>query len=959
MAGPLRFGREIEIQLRFPTSRHFLALLALAGAQPIAFQAEATMPTTSGGVPSAVAEAFERGLFALPARGSGLGVSAAPQAVWRIPIILAAFDNEPLTYSAADFDSALFGTRQAIPTGSFREYYEWASGGRLTVTGRVVATVRLPGTLAYYGDGQWGLSGRPQSSVYGAVKDALRACQAGVDWSEFDVKRDGTVDMLWLVHAGKGGEASLNELPAKHRLWSITSALNKDPAPGANVFETSQLVLGSTTERYKINRFSSLPEISGLIPGNRSEIGVYCHEFGHALDLPDLYDTTERGAPVNVGPGGWSLMSMGAYGGNGLQPESPSHLGGWASLRLGWSESIRPARDTTLRLAPISRGGSVVEFWFQGESHPEHFLLENRAREGFDRSLWEPGLIITHVDEDLIEQRIPGNRVNTGTMPALVLVEADGDGDLAQGRNHGDRFDPFPGDSFRTRFDDETRASTRTFGGAVTNIALSEIVQVGDEIQVNARVRSRGWLPAEDHTEPLFQPLASTSSGNLAVLNPDGSLDAVSSEIRAGRPQVVLRRRTDSGWSNGMELSSSPAAALTPAITLLPGGNAAVVWSDLRGGRSRIWVRVRLQGEWGSERVLADLPGENRAPAIGADGHGRAYVTWLNTQGGVARVYFMRFVYFAPFGQPIPLTPLTVPPRLPGNPAIAVDEDGVSYIIWPDAADNPQRLWFARFHPDSGIAVSQTLTATAGAETQVSALVDTAGTMHIVWHVNGTEASEIHYQRRFQTRRPAPRDTVLVSSRVGVGNPRLAMEPSGSLHLVYESTVGNAQQVFYKLSRPVWGWDFQGTEVSSTEDGSAGAPLVLPVSAGNVSVLFTGYGDAGARLMERRRELDVAPPPPAVALASSAPAALSLRPNPLRAGQEFELDWGGAPPGPGSTAELFDLAGRRISVAAVEPRGAGWHARFAPEVTSRLSSGVYFVRARAAGARAHRLVVLR
>jgi hypothetical protein len=147
--------------------------------------------------------------------------------------------------------------------------------------------------------------------------------------------------------------------------------------------------------------------------------------------------------------------------------------------------------------------------------------------------------------------------------------------------------------------------------------------------------------------------------------------------------------------------------------------------------------------------------------------------------------------------------------------------------------------------------------------------------------------------------------------------------------------------------------------VSSVADGTAGAPLVLAESAGNVSVLYTGYGDAGTRFMERRRALDPPVQPAPQPVAAAAPAVLTVRPNPMRAGQEFELDWAGEAPAPGATAELFDLAGRRVAAAVLEPRGTAWRARFSAVLTSRLASGVYFVRAGVPGAPARRLVVLR
>src|SRR5438093_2633968 len=125
------------------------------------------------------------------------------------------------------------------------------------------------------------------NNTYGAVHDALVLCTQNVDWSRFDLDGDGYVDMLWLVHAGMGGETLINS----NWLWSINSRLSGGWR-GGSAFVTMQHIPGSTTQFYHLDRFSALPEISNIRPPARSEIGVYCHEFGHALGLPDLYDTS-------------------------------------------------------------------------------------------------------------------------------------------------------------------------------------------------------------------------------------------------------------------------------------------------------------------------------------------------------------------------------------------------------------------------------------------------------------------------------------------------------------------------------------------------------------------------------------------------------------------------------------------------------------------------------------------
>src|SRR5438445_11109399 len=124
-------------------------------------------------------------------------------------------------------------------------------------------------------------------------------------------------------------------------------------------------------------------------------------------------------------------------------------------------------------------------------------------------------------------------------------------------------------------------------------------------------------------------------------------------------------------------------------------------------------------------------------------------------------------------------------------------------------------------------------------------------------------------KRRSKSVRRARRYTARVARGDMVNVLRLAIDSSGCLHVAYEVRVEGATQIFYKRRRPEWGWDFQGTEVSSTADGSASSPLILPDSPGSLTLLYTGFGSSGFRFMERRRQL-VAPPVQAAPLAAAA-----------------------------------------------------------------------------------------
>lgn len=910
------------------------------------------MPTPLGHVEPEVRQAFGAGLFALPPRpATEVSAISSVQSEWNIPVVMVSFSDEPLQYSSAGFDSALFDSTNSTPTGSVYDYYQWVSGDRVHVRGRVVARVQLRERRSFYGANGYGLgfSATP-NNIYGAIHEALSACRDSVDWAPFDQDRDGYVDMLWLVHAGTAGEMSLD----RNDFWSITSRMSAGWRQGGS-FITRQIVPGTTNLFFRIDRFSTMPERSIIRPGGRIEIGVFCHEFGHALGLPDLYDTSNLGAVANVGPGNWSLMSTGGYGGNGLSPEAPSHIGGWGSVMLGWRDVVRPTRDTTITLRPLSRGGEVLEFWFEGQSNPEHFLIECRDRESFDRTLNNGGLIITHVDEAAIGARLGANRINAGPTPGLWIVEADADSDLVKGRNRGDAYDPFPGLNAVRTFDETTVPAALTFEGGPPGIGIRNIQRIAGDVTFYLQVQPPGWLPATNETRGPFLPVHTLGLSPTAVLDDAGNIDRVQSEVVAGRSQVVLRRRAGGAWGDPLVLTQSPVGAVDPCLARLGGHDLVVSWSDLRGGRSRVMFRARVRGVWSPEQVVGDLPGENRAPAMGADRQGRIHLAWLNSVNDTTTVAFTCFLYFAPWSL---ATRLTDEINQAGAPVVAVSPQGTSHVIWPERRVTPARLWFARFHPDTGVVRGGSLTPSPpGSQSPVTALADSAGTLHVAWVSNNLSAREIHYQRRPLSGPPSPRDTVIESRGAYMEHLSLTSDPSGTLHLAFVSTPGPLPQIYYKRWRPGLGWDVAYTELTSVMEGDAIFPSVLATRPGTVAVLYSSTSGE-PRFMERRRQIE---PPAAVLAADDPPVAvphvLEAGPNPLRAGATLELSWMAS--GDEREVDLYDLSGRRVASAAATAAGARRFARFDGERTLRLASGVYFVRPRGWTDGGARLVVLR
>jgi M6 family metalloprotease-like protein len=894
-----------------------------------------------------MAAGFARGLFEVPARDPGLETSAGI-ATWRVPIIRIAFSDSALVHTRVALEQRLFDTTAAVPTGSMAEYFRWASRGRIQVQGEVVATVTLPRDRNYFANDSWGVNAlETPNNSFGMFREAVSACDAVVDFSRFDQDNDGYVDMLWLVHAGPGGETT----GQRRDLWSITSRASAGWSNGIPA-ETNDLVPGSLIQHMRIDRFTVLPELSGLDAGQLSEIGVYCHEFGHALGLPDLYDTSVLGGAANVGPGAWSLMSSGAYGGDSQSPESPTHLGAWPLLWLGWATRYRPTQDTTLVLAPVADGGPVLDFWFQGEEAPEHFLVENRVRESFDGSLPGAGLVVHQVDEAVIGAGLAGNRVNSGLTPGMRVLEADGDFDMYFGWNRGDGFDPFPGLSRRTRIDDLTVPTTRTFAGAPTNIGLEQIAHTGRDVTVRVRVRAAGWSAPRDLAPGATEPLDAVGPAARSAVSPTGRAWHVTSEPVDGRRGIFVRERPWlQPWGPAVPVDRGIGSAIDPTIARVGEQDLAVAWVEsVNDGPGRLCFRSRLRGTWSQAVVLTPASEGCAVPALAADARGRIYLAWLEVLEGQQHLRFMRFMHGLPYGQP---ATVTVPLDIPSPPAVTAAGDGHAYVLWSDRGSGTPVAYGCRFHPDSGLSARVRLANTAYAQPAVSAAVDSSGVLHVVWQVSPGFGGEIHYQRRLVTGRPTPRDTTLDVLGIGLQNPRIALDPTGALHVAYERLVPDGQQVRYKRWKPGLGWDHRATEVSDANDNITSSIELMPTSSGNITMTWIGYGTDAVRLRERVRSLDgalVLEAPPAT---PSGYVALAAGANPLRPGRPLEFR--GEALVPGTTLELLDTFGRRVARTVADEPG---RARFAVDDTDLLPAGLYFASVRGTAARG-RVVVLR
>lgn len=232
-------------------------------------------------------------------------------------------------FNREHYEKLMFGDKEfklfnGDKVKTFKQYYEEQSGGSYTVDGTVSDWLTVPGKAADYGDDdpEGGHDNLDPQGPRDLVKEALDAAvENGIDLSEYDEfdlydldgdgnqnEPDGLVDHLMIIHAGTGQEAGGGQL-GDDAVWSHRWTLD-----GVYSIPGSQANVDYWGGQMGAFDYTIQPEDGA--------VGVFAHEFGHDLGLPDEYDTqyTGQGEPV----ASWSIMSGGSWNGKiaGTAPTS-------------------------------------------------------------------------------------------------------------------------------------------------------------------------------------------------------------------------------------------------------------------------------------------------------------------------------------------------------------------------------------------------------------------------------------------------------------------------------------------------------------------------------------------------------------------------------------------------------------------------------------------------------------
>ena len=359
--------------------------------------------------------------------------SAGLQAVayaQKLLIILVDFSDVNILYES-QWANRIFG----VGVNSVRDYYREATYGKVDFQ---------PCTESYVGagkanDGIVRVSlGRahPNPSSTGSANykisyEAIKAANSYVNFKNCDTDGNGTIDPdelhIYVVTAGY--EESYNS--STPSVWGHRSSgtlLTNGWFAGATSF------LGDFGFGGKmVGAYTQCGERQG---SHMATIGIFCHELGHDLGLPDLYNTNSDS--TGAGLGGYSLMANGSWGYvSGDSGSSPVHFDAYCLQELG---IVTPTQVTTngtwdgnLRSYKDSSGKNILKISTSVSS--QYYLIENREPVGYDQGMNrylssaakdKGGVAIYRVDTSYSKNLTAGQQL-------VTFLESDGKGRLDAG----------------------------------------------------------------------------------------------------------------------------------------------------------------------------------------------------------------------------------------------------------------------------------------------------------------------------------------------------------------------------------------------------------------------------------------------------------------------------------------------------------------------------------------------
>ena len=448
-------------------------------------------------------------------------------------------------------------------TGSARDFYYDNSHGVFEPVFDVYGPVKLSNKKSYYGGN--GSDGNDENAEQ-AVIDGCKGLDSEINFADFDNDGDGEVDLVFMYYAGYGEADSDDEDAIWPHQWELSSAYKSLSLDGV-----------------KIDRYACTNELVGYgsNKGKLCGIGTACHEFGHAMGLPDFYDIDYATNGQSAALFSFSTMDSGSYNNDG---RTPPYFNIEERIMLGWLDGSALRSFEKSGPVTLTTVDDNIAYKTPTDMDGEYFVYECRGSNGWDKYLDAHGLIVYHVDKSSRSVKISGNSVSAsdlwtywqyynsinenGSHPCFYIVPAADQDNLLFGHSKYEDYYyfnssyapqiPFPGSKMVTSY------TAKSWNGVESEVSLSEISYSSDVVNFVVSMPSAG----------LDYSVISNPGGGVYSAGSSFALQLVESETD---PSSSVTWKFDGATVSGSSVSLTAGAhTITAAVTTKAGSSYTV-----------------------------------------------------------------------------------------------------------------------------------------------------------------------------------------------------------------------------------------------------------------------------------------------------------------------------------------------------------------------------------------------
>ena len=484
----------------------------------------------------------------------------------------------------------------------------------------------------------------------------------GFDFSYYNV--------FLIFHAGVGRDVTLpgsigneRDLPSvylsqqtfKNIYGSNYSGI---PVSGGSFNIPNSMLIPETESR-------ELESISGTYLFQITINGLICASIGSYLGLPDLFDTETGLSAI----GRFGLMDgQGIFAYYGAYPPEPSP---WTKIRLGWVDpvTIDPGNynlnivtklaaeigDTVILKVPINSSeyylvenrrrdvnndGSILTLNVNGNIVTKTFPKDTTGYRSYDVDSLEGvvidvdefdwavpgnGIVIWHIDDNIINEKLADNKINTDKNNRGVDVEeADGIQDIGEkfytvlgdeiigeGEENDFWFASNSAELYENKFANDTRPDTKTNSGANSLITIKDFSDIANRMSFKIEY-------GDSIVKPLFVSNLNLTTDAAAF----STLPAVSSTdflILQGSDLIVYDGnsvlKTISDFS-----SFKPASFIKDNLQQIYGAVGTTLNYTLNDGTNSENGKISISGSISSPPIVNTLQNQEKQIIVGTSG---------------------------------------------------------------------------------------------------------------------------------------------------------------------------------------------------------------------------------------------------------------------------------------------------------------------------------------------------